>query len=235
MALTDNLISYYKFDSSNSNDSVSTNNGTDTSITYSSGNGKINNGAGFASGSSSKISMGNVAALYPTAVTYNLWVNATSFPNAYNCLIGKNGAGDTVFCTFYVKSNGKLASYIVTSGGTTNIDGTNTTTLSSGTWYMLTMTYDSTSGGVVYVNGTSDGTFAANGTINTTGSEFFLGYQQTYANRYWNGAIDEVGVWSRALTSTEVSNLYASGSGLQYPFGGGSATYRRLALTGVGN
>ena len=217
MALTDNIISYWKFDSDNSNDSVSTNNGTDTSITYSAGNGKINNGAGFASASSSKIVMGNVAALRPSAVTYNLWVNATSLPNAYNCMIGKNGAGDTYFCTFYVKSNGKLAAYIVATT-TVFIDGTNTTTLSTGTWYMLTLTYDSTSGGKVYVNGVSDGTFSANGAINTNGDEFFLGYQQTYSNRYWNGAIDEVGVWSRALSSTEITELYNSGSGLQYPF-----------------
>lgn len=223
MALVDNIISYYKFDPSNSNDSASTNNGTDTSITYSTGNGKISNGAGFASASSSKIVMGNISALRPNAVTYNLWINASSLPNAYNCMIGKNGAGDTYFCTFYVKSNGKLAVYIITSGGSASIDGTNTTTLSSGTWYMLTMTYDSSAGGKVYVNGSSDGTFSANGTINTNGNEFFLGYQQTYANRYFDGAIDEVGIWSRVLSSTEVSDLYASGSGFQYPFSSGTA------------
>lgn len=235
MALTDNIVSYWSFDASNSTDDASTNDGTDTSITYSSGNGKLSIGAGFANASSSKISMGNVAALRPAAVTYNLWINAASLPNAYNCMIGKNGAGDTNFCTFYVKSNGKLAVYIVTSGGVPNIDGTNTTTLSTSTWYMLTMTYDSTNGGIVYVNGSSDGTFAANGTINTGGDEFFLGYQQGYANRHFDGAIDEVGVWSRSLTSTEITDLYNSGAGYNpYGGGGGGATYRRLSLLGVG-
>lgn len=232
MALTDNIVSYWSFDASNSTDDASTNDGTDTVITYSSGNGKLSIGAGFANASSSKISMGNVAALYPAAVTYNLWIKAASLPNAYNCMIGKNGAGDTNYCTFYVKSNGKLAAYI-TATGVTYIDGTNTTTLSTGTWYMLTMTYDSTNGGIVYVNGSSDGTFAANGAINTGGSEFFLGYQQTYANRYWDGAIDEVGVWSRSLTSGEISTLYNGGSGYN-PYSGGTTNYRRKALLGVG-
>src|SRR5262249_31508245 len=34
---------------------------------------------------------------------------------------------------------------------------------------------------------------------------------------YFNGAIDEIGVWNRALTSTEITNLYNSGAGLAYP------------------
>jgi hypothetical protein len=38
----------------------------------------------------------------------------------------------------------------------------------------------------------------------------------------FNGSIDEVGIWSRALTSSEVTSLYNSGSGRQYPFTGSS-------------
>ena len=138
--------------------------------------------------------------------------------------MGKNNTGDADFCTFYVKSNGKLAAYITTTlPNALSIDGTNTTTLSTGTWYMLSFTYSNTAGGVVYVNGASDGTFAAGNPLNTNGNQFFIGYQQTYSNRYFNGAIDEVGVWSRALSSTEIAALYNSGSGLQYPFSSSSS------------
>jgi len=37
--------------------------------------------------------------------------------------------------------------------------------------------------------------------------------------QFFKGIIDEVGIWNRALTSTEISELYNSGNGLQYPFG----------------
>jgi hypothetical protein len=36
------------------------------------------------------------------------------------------------------------------------------------------------------------------------------------------GDIDEVGIWSRVLTSTEVTQLYNGGAGLQYPFTNGN-------------
>src|SRR6202035_2479657 len=44
---------------------------------------------------------------------------------------------------------------------------------------------------------------------------------------YFDGDIDEVSIWNRALTSTEVSDLYNSGGGLQYPFAGGTSTTTR--------
>jgi hypothetical protein len=34
----------------------------------------------------------------------------------------------------------------------------------------------------------------------------------------WDGIIDEVGLWSKVLTSAEVAELYASGAGKTYPF-----------------
>ncbi len=53
MALTDNLVWGSKLDN-NSNDVLGISNGTDTNITYSSGNGKINQGGGF-NGTDSRI------------------------------------------------------------------------------------------------------------------------------------------------------------------------------------
>ncbi len=35
--------------------------------------------------------------------------------------------------------------------------------------------------------------------------------------QYLNGALDEIGLWTRVLTSTEVTQLYNGGAGLAYP------------------
>ena len=75
MALTDNLVSYYKLDG-NSTDIVGAKNGTDTSITYSIDNGKIVQGAGF-NGSSSKIDV-SLPLNLNNNFTINLWMKYTS-------------------------------------------------------------------------------------------------------------------------------------------------------------
>jgi hypothetical protein len=35
---------------------------------------------------------------------------------------------------------------------------------------------------------------------------------------FFDGTIDEVGIWNRSLSSSEVSELYNGGSGASYPF-----------------
>ena len=76
MSITTPVL-YYKLDG-NSNDSIGSNNGTDTSITYSVANGKIIQGAGSDAGTD-RIYIGN-----PTAVqisgsqSINFWIKASS-------------------------------------------------------------------------------------------------------------------------------------------------------------
>jgi hypothetical protein len=66
----------------------------------------------------------------------------------------------------------------------------------------------------VYVNANSVGSGAQFQPYLTT--YMSLGAAQDGGEPY-NGQIDEVGVWNRALSSTEVTVLYNSGAGLPYP------------------
>ena len=90
--LTDNLISYWKLDG-NSNDAAGSNNGTDTDITYSSGNGKIGQGAGF-NGTTSKI-VGQSTIILPVNATIACWFKVNGVPsNANIVLFGYKTAGN---------------------------------------------------------------------------------------------------------------------------------------------
>ena len=71
----------------------------------------------------------------------------------------------------------------------------------------------------VYVNGSSVASGSVAGYDFTQSGASVAGFQ-TASTWYWNGNIDEVGVWNRALTSTEITQLYNSGTGLTYPFAG---------------
>lgn len=185
--------------------STGSNNGTNSGATATSG--MIDGGAAFFSAS---IALGT--AMNPSAVTYAAWVNPTSFPAAYVSVISRNDGSFN--CSLLVKSTGKMACYVSANAQVFFDPGSHT--LSTGTWYHLVMTYDSSAGLIGYVNGASDGTAAANGTANTNAISTFIGSDPSTGGRGWNGKIDQVTISSVARSAnwitTEYNNQSAPGT-----------------------
>ena len=92
--------------------------------------------------------------------------------------------------------------------GSTNSKTYTTPTLSNATWYHLATVHDGTSA-TLYLNGSSLGTQTVNAVGSTSGNTFNIGRYST-GSYYWNGYLDEVALFNRALTSSEVSNIYSS-------------------------
>jgi len=218
MALTDNLISYYKLDESSGNaaDSVGSNTGTNTNVTYAAG--KINNGAVF-NGTNAKLITGVTG--FPTIQgnkTVSLWFNSSSITTTQQ---------DSIFGLFDNASSPSNSYQIVMDnatggskikvtkwGGAVVADSGFTPTVS--TWYHLVVTYDGTNT-IIYING--DLKVTSNTAVQSgTSASCVMGIYPGGTVEWYNGIIDEVGIWSRALSSTEVTALYNSGNGLQYPF-----------------
>ncbi|WP_312297111.1 endo-beta-N-acetylglucosaminidase H [Chryseobacterium sp.] len=76
------------------------------------------------------------------------------------------------------------------------------TALNANTWYHVAATYDG-SNMKIYINGVLDATKAQTGSVNSTGA-FNVGYLYN-TSRNFNGKVDEVRVWKRALSQTEIS------------------------------
>lgn len=214
MALTDNLVAYYKLDG-NSNDSVGSNNGTDTSVSYSSSYGKINQGASF-NGSSSFISLGSGVDSFSDGDknwTVGMWVNIQAF-NLLGSII-TFGSRDRGIRVRNDGGNANKINFFINSGGLNYID-IYSSVLSTNTFQYLTFTR-SGSTFTAYLNGVSIGSGSSSVSLETSNGNTLLG-KEKINGRYLNGYIDEVGIWSRALSTDEVSQLYNSGAGLQYPF-----------------
>ena len=79
-------------------------------------------------------------------------------------------------------------------------------------WHHGVLTF-SGSVATFYLDGTSKGTYSYSPYF--TNRALYIGYVD---NLIWNGSIDEIGVWSRELSSQEVTKLYSNGSGNTYPF-----------------
>ncbi len=188
----------------NVNSSTGLNNGTNHGATATTG--QIDGAGGFASASSQYIDCG--IGMNPSAATLSAWVKATSFPNAYNAMAGSNNGA---FVELFVKSTGKLACFVTGAAGIVSYDGTGSHTLLVGTWYYLTMIYDSTSGLIGYVNASSDGTAAQRGPITTTGARFDIGQDPQNAGRFWNGLLDEVRFSNAARSPDWITVEYNEG------------------------
>ena len=90
------------------------------------------------------------------------------------------------------------------------------------TWVHVVLVWDESANTMTpFVDGTKGTPFSPPGTgIHSAAADFMVG---TYGiagtpGAYYSGAVDEMGVWSRALSDSEVAELYNSGSGLAYPF-----------------
>ncbi len=176
--------------------------------------GQIDGAGNFASASSQKAS-GALDISAFTAITFSSWVNATSFPNAYNTVGVANIS--TRFVELYVKSTGKIAIFI--QNPAKSYDGTGSHTLSTSTWYLLHLTYDSTQGLIGYVNGASDGTASAGTALSIAGMTSVpadLANDSINAGRGWNGKLDEVRISNVARSAnwiaTEYNNQSAPGT-----------------------
>ncbi len=217
MALIDNLVSYWKFDESSGNatDSVGSNTATATSVSYVAA--KINNGADM-NGSSSNLSIGT-SALVPTtsgqAMSVSFWINSdtASTASAYRqCFSFKYG-----MLFRYSWGDGGAAYGSAVYRTVSNSYATPNLSLSASTWYHIVIVYDGTNL-KLYVNGSQSGSDIAvtAGVRYETGTNY-IGASEAGSD-FYDGKIDEFGLWSRALTSGEVTQLYNGGTGLQYPF-----------------
>ena len=214
MALTDNLISYYKLES-NSNDSVWANNGTDTSVSY--GTGKIWNAGSF-NGTTSNI-LANTSDIFGTSpVSISCWVNCTSFPALTSPLTFIEATVDagTNDKTIRISSTGNTQFFIF--DWVWKIAQYDTIITSLNTWYHIVGTYDGATV-KVYVNWVIWGTTAtATGSFNFTTPKLAFSSTTGWATNRFNGSIDEVGIWNRAITTTEITQLYNGWNWLSYPF-----------------
>lgn len=210
-------LSYWKLDESSGDatDSVASLSAVNTSVTYSAG--KINNGAVY--NGSAYHTIADNSAIKPTSdISISLWVNITS-TSSYQMLLAKGeNAGDTRSYEIRCFSTTTKIEVQMRTGGGSYVSFRSTTAIGTGTWKHIVITRTGATN-KIYIDGVSD-TLESN-TTQTTSIDYnsdSLWFGQRNGGFRFNGKLDEIGIWNVALSSTEVSELYNSGSGLQYPF-----------------
>lgn len=213
--LWNDLLAYYTGDNT-PNDVLGNYNGTLVNgATY--GTGIINQGFSF-DGVNDYINFGNVLDFDgSTPFSFSFWLNPNSVGNR-NLLQKFTGLNEGWIVFMYVD---KIRFGLSNTVFTNSINVETSTSITS-TMTHISVTYDGSknaSGVKIYINGVNDSlTIITNnltGSTSTT-ANFEMGRNLSSLGWY-NGIMDEVGVWDRELTPTEITQLYNSGSGKQYP------------------
>jgi len=107
-----------------------------------------------------------------------------------------------------------------------------TATIATGAWTHWVMTYDG-SNIRAYKNGseTGDSPKATTTSLSSSTKILQFGRRNTTGTLFFNGQIDLIGVWTRAITTTEITTLYNSGNGKAYPFSNAFTTAPTETIT----
>jgi len=231
MALTDSIVSYWKLNESSDgsgavtrNDSWSTNHLTDNNTTPS-GTGILGNCVDIELSNNEYLSIADNTSLSITGnISISCWVKLESAPSNDNrAFVSKwNPTGnDRSYMFSYLDSGGtKYLQFNQSYNGTAEQTFVKAQTLNTGSWYFLVVTFNVSTGVCTfYVDGSSIGTDTQSAlAIYNSNAAFVIGRMRTSDNTYqYDGLIDEVGLWSKVLTSTEVTELWNGGAGLENP------------------
>jgi len=224
--LATNIVSYWKLDET-SGTSLAAEAGSNTGTLY---NGTVNQTGIIGKciqldGTGDYISFGNDASLSANDMSYSFWAKSSSSsnPSSNEGLIFK--AADTgqttreIGCVF--RTSG-LINAKASDSSAINYDIDTATDFYDAAWHHVVITKErgvTTDTLKMYVDGSLIGTDnTASGHIVQTSADLEFGRlsMDSNADRYFTGYVDEIGVWDKVLTSTEVTALYNSGSGLTY-------------------
>jgi hypothetical protein len=138
----------------------------------------------------------------PTTISISAWARSTLGATSQDIF---TALGDKISLRWSF-SGGGPALLITTAGGT--FIAQSATSLTAAQWYFFTGTYDGETVRL-YLNGVEVGAdTAATGTITSYSGSMIIGIHANLASNPFNGVIDDVRVYTRALSADEVRSLY---------------------------
>ena|SRR3990167_1132679 len=228
MALSDNLIAYYKFDE-NTGSTVgniidSANTGTWQGTLGSQWtSAKLGVSAGNFNGTDNWVSLATGGQMGSTgSFSLACWVKYASAPAAQVVIIRKDNDGGTGGWGMGITqeaSGGFTGSIVYTSPSTVQVDSTESAAPSTGVWHHFVAVWKNGLQISLYLDGSKTGSGGTTSgiTLRTSNQVSTIGATSTPAS-FFSGQIDEVGFWNRALTVVEIALLYNYGNGLAHPF-----------------
>jgi hypothetical protein len=145
--------------------------------------------------------------------TVSGWLNLDALSKNVTMLAKRDGSGNN-FEGYQIQvrdADGEFAFFVDdgVSGSSVSARGGTPTT---GSWVHLAGTFDRSSGDLtLYIDGSSVGSTSSSLGAVSPSANFYVGAYENLSSEYFNGKIDDVRIYDKALSAPEVSNLYNTG------------------------
>ena len=137
--------------------------------------------------------------------TVDTWIYITSYSGGDEAILGMDITPNEFNDTLHLNLRNEKPYF-----GFQNNDTPGNTTLSTNTWYLITWRYTSSGGEqAMFVNGVLDNSSTGHAAFQGTGV-VYIG--RSHGSNYFDGKIDEVEIFNRALTQAEIIDIYDAGS-----------------------
>jgi len=139
-------------------------------------------------------------------ITFTYWIKVTAFDRGWNTVLSR---GDDSWRS----SRAGTESYMEAAvGGTAGNYTYGVTPVDDGEWHHVGWVYDGTMN-YIYVDGEVDATEVNSGQITVSSYPLYIGNNSQNTDRFWNGLIDDVMIYNRALSQEEVQAVMQSSAG----------------------
>jgi hypothetical protein len=156
------------------------------------------------------VNVGNASSLTPTnAITISAWIYPINTTVVVGRIVDKWYSAEAKSSYTLYLENQKVKMAIHTGTSDKYIAGT--TTIQKDIWYHVVGTYNGSYVNL-YVNGALDATpVSASGSIQTNTGDLNIGRYAYVGTDYFNGTIDEVRIYNKALSEEEIKAEYEAG------------------------
>lgn len=213
MALIDNIVSYYNFEeaSGDLDDKKGSNDGTVSGATREQ-TGIIDYGYSFIT--NDYVDLGTTfSSVFDGNFSISFWCKRGSTGD--HVIMGNYDASYPGIFNLEFRNSNKLTVYWYNgTNASSDVSSATITDTSNFKHYVITRDGSTLK---IYIDGSLDSTHTTN-TNDWTNNNMHFGADARQSTRNLNGTLDEIGIWDKALSSSEVSSLYNSGDGFAYPF-----------------
>jgi len=148
------------------------------------------------------ISVGHIDALNnQSSFSTSAWFKCATVSGAPIIINGGSSASNR----FYIQllTTGTTIRYVMGS----DVKNTTVSNVADGNWHHVVTIHDGTSLDV-YLDGTKEGTFTTVSPNTNIGTSFTIGKYVLGSSNYFNGYLDEIGVFNTALTQEQIESIY---------------------------